>query len=87
MAAKGDPLVGIVAQYQVQKTQKRCRFGPNVPLVNAKTLLGVTHPVTRVHPVGAWWRPLTRLLSPAQNLAPPCGQIGGTGWRYASTSF
>ena len=42
MAAKGDPLVGIVAQYQVQKTQKRCRFGPNVPLANAKTLLGVT---------------------------------------------
>jgi hypothetical protein len=29
---------------------------------------------------------LTATVLPAQNRA-PCGQIGGTGWKYASTSF
>jgi hypothetical protein len=29
---------------------------------------------------------LTAVVLPAQNRA-PCGQIGGTGWKYASTSF
>jgi hypothetical protein len=29
---------------------------------------------------------LTHLLLPAHNRA-PCGQIGGTGWKYASTSY